>query len=326
MDRRTFLSACGIGLAGMNAQTTTFPILDSHVHLYDPTRPQGVPWPNPNQTSIYRTFLPADYRKIVEPLGVVGMIEMECSPWVEDNYWALDVAARDTIVVGTVGDLHPGQPDFREHLGRLTRNPLFRGIRFGYLWGRSPAEEVPKAEFIADLKALAAAGLTLDTVGPPRILADVVQITDKVPELRVVIDHLANTQIPEDTAARAAYNDALRKIAKRPQIYVKVSEVLQRIDENGRRVRSGGRIPYDLSFYRSRLEAIWEIFGADRVLFASDWTNSEPMGTYGQTLNLVREFIAGKGQNVLERFFWKNSAKAYRWIKRQPNQPQPTTA
>ena len=108
--------------------------------------------------------------------------------------------------------------------------------------------------------------------------------------------------------------------------YVKVSEVLQRVDENGRRVRSGGRIPYDLSFYRSRLEAIWEIFGADRVLFASDWTNSEPMGTYGQTLNLVREFIAGKGQDVLERFFWKNSAKVYRWIKRQPNQPQPTTA
>lgn len=326
MERRKFLSASGIALAGTSAQTTAFPIIDSHVHLYDPSRPQGVPWPNAKQTSIYRTFLPADYRRIAEPCGVVGMIEMECSPWVEDNYWVLDVAARDTIVVGTVGDLHPGKPDFREHLSRLTRNPLFRGIRFGYLWGRSVADELPKAEFIADLKAFAAAGLTLDSVGPARLLTDVVQITDKVPELRVVIDHLPNVQPPEDPPARAAYNDALREIGKRPQVYVKVSEIFQRVDENGRRVKAGGRIPYELSFYRARLEAIWEVFGPDRVLFASDWTNSEPMGTYSQTLNLVREFFAGKGQDVLEKFFWKNSAKAYRWTKRQPNQPQPGSA
>ena len=219
------------------------------MHLYDPARPQGVPWPNPSQTSIYRTFLPADYRKIATPFGVVGMIEMECSPWVEDNYWVLDAAARDTIVVGTVGNLYPGKPDFREHLSRLHKNPLFRGIRFAYLWGRKVAEEVPKAEFISDLKALAEAGLTLDSVGGPALLQDVVQITDKVPELRVVIDHLPGTQPPEEPAARAAFEAALRELGKRPQVYVKFSEIFQRADENGRRVRSGGRIPRELSFY-----------------------------------------------------------------------------
>src|SRR5258708_11912006 len=104
MQRRTFLTAAaGRAFAKAFAQASSFPIIDSHVHLYDPTRPQGVPWPNANQTSIFRTFLPADYRKIVAPFNVVGMMEMECSAWVEDNYWVLDVAARDTFVVGTVG-------------------------------------------------------------------------------------------------------------------------------------------------------------------------------------------------------------------------------
>jgi predicted TIM-barrel fold metal-dependent hydrolase len=324
MNRRTILSSgAGFALAKAGAPAPSYPILDSHVHLYDPARPQGVPWPNPSQTSIYRTFLPADYRKIATPFGVVGMIEMECSPWVEDNYWVLDVAARDTIVVGTVGDLHPGKPDFREHLSRLHKNPLFRGIRFGYLWGRKVAEEAPKAEFISDLKALAEAGLTLDSVGGPALLQDLIQITDKVPELRVVIDHLPNTQPPEEQAARAAYEAALRELGKRPQVYVKVSEIFQRVDENGRRVRSGGRIPRELSFYRPRLDAIWEVFGADRVLFASDWTNSEPMGTFEETLNLVREYFTSKGPGVPEKFFWKNSVAAYRWVKRQPDQPQP---
>ena len=83
MDRRTFLSAgSGLALANTGALARSYPVLDSHVHLYAPARPQGVPGPNPSQTSIYRTFLPADYRKIARPFGVVGMIEMECSPWV----------------------------------------------------------------------------------------------------------------------------------------------------------------------------------------------------------------------------------------------------
>lgn len=327
MQRRTFLTAAaGSALAKALAQGSSFPIIDSHVHLYDPTRPQGVPWPIANQTSIYRTFLPADYRKIAKPFGIVGMIEMECSAWVEDNYWVLDVAARDTFLVGTIGSLHPGKPEFDEHLSRLHKNPLFRGIRFDYQYGLNLTEEISKPEFIPRMRAIAEAGLTFDCVAQARLPAEVVQITDKVPELRVVIDHLPSAQPPPEPAARAAYEGALREIAKRPQVYVKVSENFQRVDENGRRVRTGGRIPRELSFYRPTLDAIYEVFGPDRVIFASDWTNSEPMGTFVETLNLVHEYFTGKGQDVAEKFFWKNSFAAYRWVKRQPNQPQPSPA
>src|SRR4029079_3553655 len=95
-----------------SARTYSVPIIDTHVHLYDPSRPQGVPWPDPAQVSISRTFLPADYRRSAEPFGVVVTIEAECSPWVEDNYWVLDMSAKETIVVGEIGDLFPGKPDF----------------------------------------------------------------------------------------------------------------------------------------------------------------------------------------------------------------------
>lgn len=327
MERRTFLSVAAASvIAKASAQSVSFPIIDSHVHLYDPTRPQGVPWPSPSSTSIYRTFLPADYRKIAEPFGISGMIEMECSPWVEDNYWVLEVAAKNTIVVGTVGSLHPGKPDFREHLSRLQKNPLFRGIRFDNQYRLNLTEEIPKDEFISNMKALAEAGLVLDGAGQASLLTDFVRITDKVPDLRIVVDHLPNTQTPEEPAARAAYEGARQELGKRPHVYVKVSEIFQRIDENGRRVRTGGRIPRELSFYRPTLDKIYEVFGPDRLLFGSDWTNSEPMGTFQETFNLVREYFTGKGQDVAEKFFWKNSVAAYHWVRRQSNQPQPSAA
>jgi L-fuconolactonase len=249
------------------------------------------------------------------------MIEAECSPWVEDNYWVLDVSAKETIVVGEIGDLFPGKPDFGEHLSRLHKNPLYRGIRFAYLWGRDVGAEIQKPQVMADLRLLSDAGLTLDSGGGPKDVPNLLRITDQIPALRIVINHLPGVSIPEEPAARTAYLQGLRELGKRPQVYVKVSEIFQRVDERGRRVTSGGRIPRELSFYRPRLDEIWGIFGPDRLLFASDWTNSEPMGTFGETLDLIHQYFTQKGPEAVEKFFWKNSLAAYRWVKRQANQP-----
>src|SRR5229473_6562083 len=109
--------------------THIHPIIDTHIHLFDPRRPQGVPWPDKDDAILYRPALPERYRRVTKALGIVGAIEVECSPWLEDNQWILGIAAKDTIIVGTVGNLEPGKPDFRKYLERFHQNPLFRGIR-----------------------------------------------------------------------------------------------------------------------------------------------------------------------------------------------------
>ncbi len=297
-------------------QSAPIPIIDTHIHLFDPTRPQGVPWPEKGNTVLYKAALPDRYRKIAAPLGIVGAIEVEASPLLEDNQWVLDIAAKDKIVVGTVGDLEPGKPDFRKQLDRFHRNPLFRGIRYGNLWGRDLRAELANPEFVAGLKALAGAGMELDTANPnPSLILDVVRVTDLVPNLRVVIDHLPQLQPPGEPSLRAAYDANLRELGKRPQVYVKVSEVLRRVD---------GRVPTDLAFYRARLDELFGVFGEDRVLYGSDWPNSDQWGSYAQVLSVVREYFMAKGRAAAEKYFWKNSIAAYRWVKRDASQPGPS--
>ena len=309
MTRRTLLSgAAAIALADATAQAASFPIIDTHIHLFDPTRPQGVPWPSKDNKVLYQPALPDRYRKIATPLGITGAIEVEASPWLEDNQWVLDVAAKDKIVVGTVGDLEPGKPDFRKNLERFHRNPLFLGIRYGNLWDRNLGAELAKPEFISDLKALAEAGLELDTANQnPALISDTLRLTDRVPNLRVVIDHLAQLEPPVEPAAHKAYHSNLMELGKRPQVYLKVSEVLRRVD---------GRVPDDLNFYRPRLDQFFDIFGEDRLVYGSDWPNSDLWGPYAQVLKIVREYFTAKGTAIAEKFFWKNSVAAYRWVKR----------
>jgi predicted TIM-barrel fold metal-dependent hydrolase len=292
VNRRTFL---GTAVSALGAG---FPIVDTHIHLFDPRRPQGVPWPDRSDNALYRPALPGRYRMLAEPFGITAAIEVECSPWLEDNQWVLNIAARDRIMVGMVGNLEPGKPDFRKTLERFRRNPLFLGIRYGNLWGRNLGAQLGNPEFIAGLKLLAEAGLVLDTANPtPQLIADVLRLTDRVPVLRVVLDHLAQIEPPP----------RLRELAQRPQVYVKGSAVLRRVN---------GRVPTDMGFYRARLDTLYELFGPDRLVYGSDWPNSDHVGTYAQVFRVVSEYFEAKPLEVRRKFFYENSQAAYRWRER----------
>lgn len=295
----------------MSPEALNIPVIDTHMHLFDPSRPQGIPWPPKEDKELYKSALPMRYRELTRDLGITGAIEIECSPWLDDNQWVLDVAAGDPIVVGMIGDIEPGTQDFRRQLDRFRNNPLFLGIRCGNLWGRDLNTDVLKSNFVSDLRALADAGLTLDTANPDAaLLAAVVRLSDSIPELRIVIDHLP--QFAAESWVHPHVRDALRRLGERPRVYAKVSEVLR---------AAPGPITDDLKLYKPRLDEIWEIFGEDRLMYGSDWPNCDHIATLPQGLAIVREYLASKSAAAGEKVLWKNSVAAYRWARRDATQP-----
>jgi predicted TIM-barrel fold metal-dependent hydrolase len=304
MNRRGFLASAS-GLAAVAAEEPKpSRIIDVHTHFYDPHRPQGVPWPGKKEPVLYQTTLPDRYRKIVEPLGVTGTIVVEASPWLEDNQWVLDIARDNPIIVGLVGHVEAGKPDFKGNIDRFRKNRLFLGIRLG---GGPVSAGVSNPAFVDDIKHLAKANLELDALGDPTMFASLVRLSDQVPKLRIVINHLP-WDMPKEEAKRAEAQQALRELGKRPQVYAKVSGVLRRIY---------GRVPDDADFYRASLDEICEIFGIDRVIYASNWPVSDLMAPYATVLKVVREYFAAKGKEAVEKYFWKNSVAAYRWTERK---------
>jgi L-fuconolactonase len=315
LNRRTFLkstAAAGSVPTLFAAPMHNVPVIDTHIHLFDANRPQGVPWP-PKDSPIPKSSLPDAYRKLAAPHGVVGAIAIECSPWDDDNEWVLGVAEHAPIIVGTIGNLEPGSTRFGNRLEKLHRNPLFRGIRCGNLWDRDLDKDISKAGAVSDLKLLAKNGLVLDTANPdPALMGAVVRLADLVQDLGIIIDHLPELTPPSDAAARKACDAHLRRLAARPKVYAKISGIVRRED---------GRVPLDLAFYRDRLDHIWELFGPDKLLFGSDYPNSELWATYPQVFKLAQEFIRSKDAASVEKIYWRNSLKAYRWVKRDPAQP-----
>ena len=319
VDRRTFLCALAAtlpaGVLRSEIQESAIPIIDTHIHLFDQTRPQGAPYAGgrpPGSTAPTLPSYPPRYRALARPLGIVGAIVVEASPWVEDNLWVLQVAETDTMVVGVIGNLEPDKPEFAEYLDRYRKNPLFLGIRYGNLWGRDLTKQTENAAFVAGVKRLADAGLVFETANPRiALLEAIVRLTDKVPDVRVVLDHLPGL-IPA-AGEQAAYERLLAELGKRPRIFCKLSNVVRRID---------GEVSLDVAAYRDRLDRLVDVFGDDRVIFGSDWPNSDGVAPPDQIIAVVKQYVAGRPAAFREKYFWRNSITAYRWLRRAPDQPR----
>jgi len=65
-------------------------------------------------------------------------------------------------------------------------------------------------------------------------------------------------------------------------------------------------------------------FGEDRVFFGSDYPNSYGVATIPEEAGLTKRFFSTKPREAAEKYFWKNSARVYKWIKRMDNQPSLT--
>jgi L-fuconolactonase len=317
LDRRTFIAAAGAvaqSVAGVlfakaAESNGIIPIIDSHIHLFDPNRPQGTPAAFPGPTGKSGSF-PSAYKRLAAPLGVVGAIHIEASDWVEDNLWALETCAGDKIMVGVVGNLNPQVPEFGEYLERYQRNPMFRGIRYGNIWGYDLVGQSKNRVVLDRLKLLAQADLVMDSATPNiELLQALLRVNDAVPGLRIVIDHLPSFDpAPE---AMATYDGLLREFNQRPSVFVKLSQIIHPVN---------GKISTRLLDYKAKLDHVAETFGEDRVVFGSDYPNSDSSSPVDNVFRIAREYYASKPIEAAEKYFWRNSLRVYKWIKRAPEQ------
>jgi L-fuconolactonase len=277
LPRREFL----MSLAAASSAQAAVEIIDTHTHFYDPNRPQGVPWPPAKDSLLYRTVLPREFVELTRPLGVAATVVVEASAWVEDNAWVLELARTNPVIRGLVGRLEPGTPAFAGQLARFRKNPLFVGIRVGWA---VLTEGLSRPIFIEDMKRLADAGLSLDTVGGGFTIEATARLTDAVPSLRVVLDHLP---FEKDVS--------LEPVKGRPEVYAKVSNFWN--EPNW--VEAAARV--------------FETFGEDRVIYGSNWPVSLRQGAYAEVLKRAQDFIQLRGEHAAAKYFRENGRRAYRW-------------
>jgi L-fuconolactonase len=305
---RSLLSlACVLSAASVQAapERARPKIVDTHIHIYQVTRPGGVPWPKPTLKKLYRDVLPPEYEALARPLGVVGVGVVEASNKFEDNLDVLKRTKGRPLFRFLVANLEIGAPDFEKKLALLARDPRVVGIR-GFLW--APKITLDDTQ-LAHLRALAARGMTLDLISrrATNPKHQVLALANAVPRLRIIIDHLGGAQGETPSAEWVA---DMKRLAALPNVYMKFSSFYDLWNTTGAE-EQGWESPKELARYTPHFDVLMNSFGADRLIWGSNWPVCELGGSFADQIAIAEAYLAPLGPEVRDKVMYRNAEKFY---------------
>jgi L-fuconolactonase len=276
-------------------------IIDAHHHVWD-LAVRDQPWLAGDELApIRRNFGPDDLRAAASAAGVTATVLVQTVTVAAETPEMLALAAGDALIRGVVGWADLTAPDVADQLARLVQAP--GGDRLVGL--RHQVQEEPDPDWLrrpdvtAGLRAVADAGLAYDLIVRPHQLAAATYAAQSVPQLRFVLDH--GGKPPVAAGGLEPWAGAIRALAACPNVACKLSGL---VTEAGPGATSATFGPV--------ADVILSAFGAERVMFGSDWPVCLLASDYPGVISLARVLTAGLSAAERAAVFAGTAARVYR--------------
>jgi len=246
-------------------------IIDPHVHVWkhDPQFPFAEGARVPERDAAPETLL-----GLMKANGVAKTVIIQVIHYRYDNSYLASVLKRYPDTFMGVCRVDPLNPDAPDHLSALAAQG-FRGVRLSPAgdasgdWFRGPLMP-PLWKRCGDLK------IPMTVLAPVTRMPDVALLLERMPELTVVIDHMADCPID-----RPAELEKLIALRRYPNVFVKISHTW-----------SISRQPYPWLDAQEYVKRLHQTFGPQRLMWATDWPIVEDHSTYARALSVVGDEMA----------------------------------
>ncbi|MCB9354557.1 MAG: amidohydrolase family protein [Lewinellaceae bacterium] len=271
--------------------------IDAHQHFwrYQPARDT---WITHGMSAIARDFLPADLEPLLAAQQMDGCIAVQADMSPEETTFLLGLAKSHAFIKGVVGWTDLRSPTLSEELETYAAEPRLLGFR--HILQAEPEGFMTSDDFIGGVSALAECDYSYDILVYYHQLQETIRFIDRLPEMRLVIDHIAKPDIR--SGQQKGWAEALRMIAGFPHVHIKLSGLITEADWRHWRVEE--ILPYT--------DLVLECFGPDRVLFGSDWPVCLLAGSYERVIGLAQTCIAGLSEQDRAKIMGENAIRFYK--------------
>lgn len=271
-------------------------IIDSHHHLwnYDPVT---YAWINDEMALLKRDFLLSEYEAVLEYNGISGSIVVQATTTEKETDLLLEISKKSKYILGVVGWVNLLSKDLEDKLGAFGEHPKFKGVRH-------PIQDetlgfMRSKDFKLGISKLQTYGLSYDLLLHPSQLAEARKLVAEHPDQVFIVDHIAKPAIRDRQLQ--TWKKEIEKIAKYPNVYCKLSGMVTE-------AKWHRWIIHDFKPY---IDVVLEHFGAERVMFGSDWPVCLLSATYEQVLTILKFFIRYLSPDEKENILSRNAIRAY---------------
>jgi len=274
--------------------------IDAHQHFWQFSQPFDYRWlKTPGLEKINRDFLPADLDPLTLSAGIDRTIFVQTQHNLTENRWVLSLSAKSERIAGVVGWVDLASPACEDQLLEFKDQPKFVGVR--HITQDEPDDDfIVRPEIVRGLHVLQKHQVPFDLLFFVKHLRHAATLGRMLPDLPLVIDHLAKPRIKEQVTAD--WLPHLQAAARCPNIYCKLSGLVTEADWHAWK-------PADLRPY---VLAALDAFGPDRCMFGSDWPVCELAGSYQQVHDALLECIKALSPSEQEQIFGGTAKKFYR--------------
>ena len=245
-----------------------------------------------------RDFLPSDLMPLLKQAGIDGCVAVEARQTLQETEQLLTLADSFSIIKGVVGWVDLQAPDVHNQLARFAKHQHFKGVRH-HVQNESDDRFMLRPDFLRGLEALRAFNLTYDILVFPRQLPAALEVANRFPSQKFVIDHLAKPEIKNRNLL--PWKEQICELAAHENVYCKISGMV--VEADWRRWQPSDFQPY--------LDVVFECFGPDRLMFGSDWPVCLLAAPYPKVLGIVQDYSAKVSPEVQAKLFGENAAKFY---------------
>jgi L-fuconolactonase len=276
-------------------------VIDAHHHVWDLTV-RDQPWlGGADKAAIRRTFTVDDLRPAARAAGVDATVIVQTVTVAAETPEMLAVADGDPLVAGVVGWTDLTSPAIADELARLAGGPGGRwlaGIRHQVQEEPDP-DWLRRPDVIRGLRAVAAADLAYDLVILPHQLPAATDAAAAVPGLTLVLDHAGKPRVAGGELS--GWAAAVREFAALPNTTCKLSGLVTEAPP-GTAAKA----------FAAVADVVLDAFGAERVMFGSDWPVCLLVSDYAGVMALARSLTAGLSAAERAAVFGATAARAYR--------------
>ncbi len=272
--------------------------LDAHQHFwhFDPVE---YDWILEDQSVLRRDFLPNDLLHDASKQGVSGSIAVQARQSIAETKWLLELAQNNSIIKGVVGWIDLCSPNLKDQLNEYSNNSSLKGFRH-VLQGEQDRNFMLRKEFIRGLKIIQEAGYCYDLLVYAFQLPEVLRLVEEVPELPMVVDHIAKPNIATGKGF-STWQQHISDLAKYPNIYCKISGMVTEADHNN----------WCQTDFDRYMETVFAAFGPERVMFGSDWPVCLLASDYEGVINILEQHVKLHYPMNLQDIFGLNARRFY---------------